>query len=233
MQNNSYIKHIVNPSVLYLMWKDKDGSRHKVGELFPDHFDYLSSDDPGMIAAKEKGFEGFPAFNIDVQSHSNPLPVFIRRCPPKDRRDFDDYLKAFALDPDSDEVRHIPDFTLLGYTGSYITANPFNLINPFKEIQPPFEFVMQVAGANNYLANFDIQNLVGEALFTEQETTNKHDHHAVILKLNHQTFGYIPRGLNHSFIEWMNKKWIKKITIRRINGQPDHRYAYVFVEISN
>jgi hypothetical protein len=236
MKTNSsreYVEHIVNPHELFLMWKDMDGNRHKIGSLFSDCFRYLPPNSPEIVQAKTKGFEGFPAFDMVSLEHKNPLPIFMRRCPPKDRRDYDTYLKAFALDPNSEQVKGISDFTLLGYTGAYVTANPFNLINPYISNDPPFEFVMQVAGAHHYLESFDMEALVGKKLMAEKEENNKKDKDAVVLKYDNQTFGYIPKGLHNSFSKWIDKNWIKKLTVKRINGQPDHRYAYVFVEIES
>jgi hypothetical protein len=113
---------------MYLIWKDSRGNCHKVGELLPDLFEYLSGDDLNMALAKQNGFKGYPAFSMVNRVHKNPLPTFIRRCMPRNRRDFCDYLSAFGLDASNKEVRDMPDFALLGYTGARLTANPFCLV---------------------------------------------------------------------------------------------------------
>lgn len=216
------------------MWKDERGSRHKVGVLKEDIFTYLPTDSEDMKAAVESGFQGFPAFDLEKLEHKNPLPVFMRRCPPKDRRDFDDYLKAFSLDPESDAVKSMSDFTLLGYTGAYVPSNPFNLINPFSDQEQPFEFVMQIAGAHhNYFNTHSLEEDVKcQNLKAQKESDNEHDPNAVVLTLNDEKFGYVQRGLNTSFIDWIEKERIESINVARVNGSASHPYAYAFVKIS-
>lgn len=230
------IKNIFKPSKLFLMWKDSDGSRHKVGILEEERFQYLEETDSELIKAKEKGFNGFPAFKLETRTHLNPLPVFIRRSPPKDRRDYDTFLKAFCLNPESKDVKEISDYTLLGYTGAYVPGNPFHLLNPFIGITSKFEFVMQVAGAHlNYLGDTTQnkkKNLANKPLIPLIDTKNPADpENAIKLNLEDQRFGYVPRGLNKFFKAWIKDKRNINITINRINGDIDHHYAYAFVSV--
>lgn len=224
----------MQPKELFLMWKDESGSRYKVGVLKEDLFTYLPKDSNEMDAAIKAGFYGFPAFDMDKLEHKNPLPVFMRRCPPKDRRDFDDYLKAFSLNPESDDVRNMSDFTLLGYTGAYVPSNPFNLINPFSDQNQSFEFVMQVAGAHhNYFKKHPVDTDVkGKILEAQKEQDNDHDPNAVVLKLEGEKFGYIQRGLNTSFADWIDTNRIECINVSRVNGSLSHPYAYAFIKIA-
>jgi hypothetical protein len=234
MKSTLVVKNIVEPKELFLMWKAHSGHRHKIGILTPDQFTYLPSDSPEILEAMKEGFDGFPAFDMAKQVHSNPLPVFMRRCPPSDRRDFDTYLQAFSLNPNSEAVQKMSDFTLLGYTGAYVHGNPFHLLNPFSGINTEFEFVMQIAGAqHNYFKNHDDSNLLGKKLVAVHERDNVKDSNAVNLLLNGESFGYIQRGLNHSFSDWIDTKRLEDIVISRINGSIEHRYAYAFVRIAS
>lgn len=233
--NNRYVKKIIEPKELFLMWKDKSGSRHKVGILKKDSFQYLPHDSEDMMKAFDNGFSGFPAFNLDHLEHQNSLSVFMRRCPPKDRRDFDLYLEAFSLDPNSEDVQNISDFTLLGYTGAYVPNNPFNLVNPFSNQEQSFGFVMQVAGAHhNYFKNRSPEDIKveGKSLSIAREYNNPHDPKAVALSLDGEVFGRIQRGMTDSFIEWIEQERIESINIQRVNGSVEHPYAYAFVQIS-
>ncbi len=232
--DNRYVENIIEPKELFLMWKDEGGGRHKVGVLKEDLFTYLPKDSGEMQEALNSGFQGFPAFDLDKLEHKNPLPVFMRRCPPKDRRDFDKYLKAFSLNPESDDVQNMSDFTLLGYTGAYVPSNPFNLINPFSDQAQSFEFVMQVAGAHhNYFNTHSLdEDMKGKDLQAKKEPNNNFDPNAIVLTLDEEKFGYIQRGLNTSFINWLEKDRIESINISRVNGSAQHPYAYTFVKIS-
>ena len=232
MKSTMIVENIVEPKELFLMWKANSGRRHKVGVLTPDQFTYLPLDSPEIVDALQDGFEEFPAFDITKHVHDNPLPVFMRRCPPTDRRDFDAYLQAFSLDPNSAAVKKMSNFTLLGYTGAYVHGNPFHLLNPFSGIATAFEFVMQIAGAHhNYFKTHDDTNLLGQLLQAALERDNVNDPFAVKLCLNGEPFGYIQRGLNHSFGEWVASNRLESIRLSRVNGSVDHRYAYAFVRV--
>jgi hypothetical protein len=232
MNSTMVVENIVEPKELFLMWKADSGRRHKVGILTPNQFRYLPLDSPEIVAAMEDGFEEFPAFDITKEKHDNPLPVFMRRCPPTDRRDFDAYLQAFSLDPNSAAVKKMSNFTLLGYTGAYVHGNPFHLLNPFSGIATAFEFVMQIAGAHhNYFKNHNDTNLLGQHLQAVLEPDNANDSSAVKLCLNGEPFGYIQRVLTHSFGEWIANNRLESIMLSRVNGSVDHRYAYAFVRV--
>lgn len=232
--DNFFVNTIIEPKELFLMWKDSEGSRHQIGVLEENLFTYLPKEGDEMKKAIAAGFQGFPAFDMQKAEHRNPLPVFMRRCPPKERRDFDEYLKAFSLNPESPEVQNMSDFALLGYTGAYVPNNPFNLINPFSNQNKAFEFVMQIAGAHHwYFAKNSKEGIEGKNLQAIKEPENTKDHNAVFLKLDDHKFGYIQRGLNTSFASWIDDDRIESIKISRVNGRADHPYAYAFVKISS
>ena len=232
--HNRYIENIVEPKELFLMWKDGDGDQHKVGVLKKDSFTYLPENSDEMRAAFKAGFRDFPAFRLDKPEHKNPIPVFMRRCPPKSRTDYDTYLKAFLLDPESDDVQNISDFTLLGYTGACVPLNPFILINPFSDQAQPFEFTMQIADAHRHYfsTHSPDEDVKGKNLQAKEEPDNDSDPNAIVLALDEEKFGYVPQGLNTSFIDWLEKDRVESINIFHVNGRAQHRNAYAFVKIT-
>ena len=223
------IEHIKEPTVLYLMWQDADRDRHHVGNLYPDRFEYLDKND------LPDNFEGFPAFSIKKKVHEgNVLSVFLTRCPQRERTSYEKFLNSFALDPKGDEVKNLSDFMLLGYTGVYIPSDSFHLINPFKEIEPPFEFVIRMAGVHNYYSNFDnLEEKEGEALSLELEPSNEKDPKAIKINFKGEKLGYVQKGINNSFHDWINKKYKIDLSIYRVNGSKERRYVYAFVKIRN
>lgn len=75
------------PSRLLLTWQPTDGgSRYVVGELLQDEsegyeFNYLT-DSKDFAKAGDKGFHGFPAFDIKVTTHrKDVMQTFSRRLP--------------------------------------------------------------------------------------------------------------------------------------------------------
>ncbi len=220
------IENIIEPKELYLMWKPDDKTeRFKVGMLQKNSFCY---DIDEVQRAKEKGFDRFSLFQIG-KTYSNPMPIFMSRCPPKKRTDYDKYLRAFALPTDET----IEDFTLLGYTGAYLTSDNFHLMNPFTDVPPPFQFTMQVSRFHiSECAGINRENLIGKNLTIEKEPDNVSDEYALKLLLDGKEFGYIQRIQNRCFHDWLQKKWQIEITIFHVNGSSERPDAYVFVSVT-
>lgn len=228
-----YIQKIIKPTVLYLMWKGPKNRRYKVGDLYEDKFTY-DTDSTEFSQAIEEGFKGFPAFSLEQKTHKNPLPVFMRRCPPKSRSDYATYLRAFGLDPQKQDG--LDDFTLLGYTGAHVPENRFNLANPFVGVSSPFDFVMQVAGAHHEFLKknpaIKPNTLIESTLKAEAEPENEFDNKAIKLLLESgETLGYVPRGLNETFHKWLGENEVLDIKISRTNGMPDHPYVYAYIKV--
>lgn len=230
------LKKLVEPTVLFLMWKNAKGKRFKVGELYPDRFIYEPHDSADMQKAKNFGFKGFPAFSIDKLEHKNPVEIFMRRCPPKDRSDYGVYLKSFGLNPDHADVKNLTDFALLGYCGAYVPTDPFNLVNPFLRVSSPFDFIMQVAGAHHTYFESHIpqeaSSLINQKINVQPEPENEFDPYAVALYLtNGEKLGYVQKNLSKSFLEWNKQGLINTVEVCRTNGRPDHPYVYAYIQI--
>ncbi|MDX1919077.1 MAG: HIRAN domain-containing protein [Candidatus Caenarcaniphilales bacterium] len=231
MLQKHIIKNIKEPKVLYLMWQDlssNDRNRYHIGNLYEDRFEYLKENFPSK-------FDGFPAFSPETEIHTgNVLSVFISRCPPKERITYNNFLEAYGLDPEQAEVKNISDFALLGYTGAYLPSDEFHLFNPFKDIEPPFQFVMKIAGAHRHcrmLKDLGWQPDDDE-LKIVPEPENKNDSQAISVTLQCTKLGYIPKGLTQSFHSWLDSKFKISLHLYRANGSEEHRFLYCFVNVS-
>ena len=111
-------------------------------------------------------------------------------------------------------------------------SDSFHLLNPFLDIETPFEFVMRIAGADRRYKDFDdLESKEGEPLTLEKEPNNENDSNAIKINLKDKQLGYVQKGLVESFHKWLEHDCNIDLTIYRVNGSPDHRYVYAFVEV--
>lgn len=143
-----FIEHIIEPNVLLLTWQtphEHDHHRYVVAELH--RFDnnanlkYLTETDD-FRAAQNLGFEFYPAFRDIDKIHENVLDAFMRRVPPRNRSDFEHYLKNFRIKPDA----KFSNFALLGYSGAKLPTDGFSIIHPFTNVTSAFEALVEIAG---------------------------------------------------------------------------------------
>src|SRR5208282_4288744 len=97
------LQQIIEPKKLLLVWQKVDrseagqsrsGHRHIVGELLHRpgeqvvlHY-FKNAED--FKKAQQHGFEGYPAFGIEQETHeTNVMDAFQRRLPPDTRADYD------------------------------------------------------------------------------------------------------------------------------------------------
>lgn len=235
IKSRQIIKNLKEPKVLYLMWQDNTEARNRylIGKLYKDKFEYLLEDD-NFQKAKDNGFIGFLAFSLNKKVHTgNVLSVFLSRCPQKERASYEKFLSSFALSPEQEEVKNLTDFMLLAYTGAYIPSDSFHLLNPFIDIEPPFEFIMRIAGADRRYKDFDdLDSKEGESLTLEKEPANENNSNAIKINFKDKHLGYIQNGLVESFHDWLERGYNVNLSIYRVNGSPEYRYVYAFVEVS-
>ena len=230
-----YISKIVEPKKLWLMWQDNTPGRrrHKVGILTKEKFEYLFDE---LQPAKDAGFDGYPAFPLDNKEYQNALKTFLGRCPPKYRRDYNVYLKAFGLNPDNDEVKNMSDFSLLGYTGAFLHSNPFTLVNDYLDRDDSFDFILQVSRSkDNYFVAYPYDEEAKKYLLDKDIKVEPEDHpedpNAVKMLVNQEILGYVQRGLTQSFREWIQQKRILEMKITKLNGDASNPNVYAYVEI--
>ena len=232
-----YIEHVIEPERLLLSWQaqaPESRMRHIVAELRRNGNDadlvYLR-ESQDYLTAKTNGFDGnYPGLSAE-KNHSGVLAVFMRRLPPRDRTDFSKFLEAIRIEPGTD----ISDFALLGYAGGKLPGDDFYIIHPFDQVEPPFEFLMFVAGYRYYQQDVPYNEVkVAMSARFEFEPDNEHDPDAVrvvIPEVSSGTAGYVCRGLLPQFRKWMLAGLNLKATVERKNGVSDQQLVFLFVQV--
>lgn len=227
-----YIEHIVEPDQLLLSWQPPIGPnrlRRFVAALVGDGDDaslvYLV-DTEDFRQAREEGFREYPGFSVETQEHKGALAAFMRRLPPRTRRDYDVFLKAIRIPESHREA--ISDFALLGYSGAKLPDDDFTIVNPFFSAKPPFEFLLNVQGYRYHACD----NLaIGMSAAFQPEPDNEKDADAVCVMLDGAIIGYAARGLAKQMGEWMEKGYVITATIERINGTAEKPSVFLFVTV--
>lgn len=228
------IKHIDTPNRLLLVWQSPEGTGHNrfvVGEVCLDDkgymFRYLVNTVQFDNACTE-GFTCYPAFRKTNQEYSEGiLETFLRRMPPRKRGDFGKYLEQWRLSPDIE----ITDFALLGHTGAKLPNDGFSLINPFDNIDAPYEFYIEVAG-------FRYQDVLLEDISEDMavdfisDPDNQNDQNAVRVEVAGQRIGYINKTQSVAFNRWIQQYSITAC-IERINGTAGRPLVYVFGRVDS
>ena len=186
---------------------------------------------PEYAKAKEKGFPGeYPGFPAG-RNHAGVLAAFMRRLPPRQRSDFDKFLEAIRIRPGT----QISDFALLGYAGGMLPGDDFYIIHPFDEAEPPFEFLLMIAGYRYYKEDVPYEALrPGMPVRFELEPKNPWDPDAVrivIPEVAESTAGHVYRGLLPQFRRWLMAGLEVSAVVERKNGMSDQPSVYLFVEV--
>ena len=90
----------MNKDILYLVWKDKDNNKYKIGELYKEdnsfYFRYLLAT---VKTAIENGFELLVAFPQLNALYDNPqlFPAFASRVPDKRRPEIKKILETYNM----------------------------------------------------------------------------------------------------------------------------------------
>jgi hypothetical protein len=178
------------------------------------------------------GFKGYPAYPIE-NGHffKNVLGIFMRRLPPRSRKDFHIFLDSIRIKADT----VISDFALLGYSGGKLPDDDFFFIHPFEDNDNELELLTIIQGLRHYP---DAVKLIEDKVLTTDsnvrfisESDNKVDAQAIAIYFENTKLGYIGRGLLSSFHSWIDDNRIKSAFIERINGSIDHRKVYIFVSV--
>lgn len=229
------IEHLAEPSRLWLSWQPADPAasqrrRRIVAELTLDNgepvFRYLNQT-PEYHLAKSEGFQGYPAFNRSEDEHRRGvLEAFMRRLPPRKRRDFAEYLEKYRLPPHFQGS----DFALLGYTGAKLPGDGFELCPDFSGAPLPLEMVMEVAGFWRQGVPQRELALGDEVQFTF-EPDNEADSRAIAILHDGRRIGYVPAPMLPAVHRWMAEGRIESY-IDRLNGKPERPLVYLFVSVT-
>ncbi|MBF0427519.1 MAG: hypothetical protein HQL94_01240 [Magnetococcales bacterium] len=230
------IQHIIEPKNLFLAWQTPNGSlygrtRRKVAEIVRTEngtvvLRYLKGTEDFKIA-QDAGFMGYPAFSLEQDRHEfGILETFMQRLPPKKRRDYDDFLRFWRIDP----AIAISSMALLGYVGAQLPGDGFFLVHPFDNAQPPFEILEEVVGFRH---SQDAQEIlltlqVGQEIYLRADPN---DALAIRIELpDNRHIGFINTLQAPVFHRWLVNPGIRGF-IDRVNGSPSRPLVYVFLEV--
>lgn len=235
------IEHIVEPDRLLLSWQPRQeqeaqfgSTRRIVAELHRAgnnaELVYMKDSDD-FTQALEAGFDGYPGLSLDKTRYTNIIGSFMRRLPPKSRTDYPRFLEAIRLPRQCG----ISDFALLGYSGARLPDDDFAVIHPFDAARPPFEILTKIEGFRFFSKQFGNLNDAGGSLPVDFsiDPDNPVDPDAVSVGIGGCKAGYIARGLNQSFSEWVRSSdFAIEANIERINGTPDSPSVYLWAGIT-
>lgn len=234
------IKHIIQFHKLMLVWQapnDEQRIRYVVGDLvregkivslryLKESFDYKK--------AVELGFEGYPAFKTEETVHTiGVLDAFMRRLPPRERGDFQQYLENLRLPISNKET--INDFELLGYSGAKLLKDSFSIVPSFETSIGACEFLMDVAGFRHIskISKLELNQVdIGTEVYFESEPENIIDSAAIRILFNGQKIGYVTRAHLPAFHQWLKEGRQIKAVVERKDEHPDNPVLYLFVEVA-
>jgi hypothetical protein len=236
------LQHILEPLKLLLVWQEinqAEDMHHVVGELL-HRLDgqvvlHYFKNDVDFQKARQQGFEGYPAFGIEQETHeTNVMDAFQRRLPPETRTDFDDYLKYHGIDPTV--KKRLSPFALLGYTGAKLPGDGFSLVHTFENVPAPCEIITELAGFrhNDGMQSFrDGQEFLGKHVAFAKEPENPVDADAVKVTLadTGALIGYVNRAQRHAFGHWLDQHRQVEGTIQRLNGKLDRPDLLLHVNV--
>jgi len=232
------LRHLVEPSRLLMTWQTSDEeaparTRRVVGEVLADLagggvvFRYLKGTED-FKAAEAAGFKGFPAFRLeDAEIRHRVLESLMRRLPPRNREDFDDYLQLHGLDAPF----KLSDLALLGYTGARLPSDGFALVPEFPMDAGPCDYVMEVAGTRHVLQGALSELQVGDPVSIQLDPNNGVEADALAVLHHGQRIGYVNRALKGMFHRWLQSGRMTA-TIERQNGKPNRPLVFVRVSVT-
>lgn len=235
------LQHLREPAKLLLTWQGLDSAtdpnkrtRRVVAELTPEaggkaaRLRYLVGT-PDYDAARENGFEGYPAFRLPKSADDeavivmDAMPALLRRLPPRKREDFGDYLQRHLLPASFD----LSDFALLGYTAARLPSDGFGLVPIFDITEGSCEIVSELAGTRYHAKPEQLQLVqVGDEVNFVCEPENQHDKLAIRAEVRGFPIGYVNRVMTENIHEWLRSKSVKA-TVARKNGTSERPLIYV------
>lgn len=226
------ISKIIEPTRLLLTWQPPTGgARYVVGQIDRqqnnEYIFYYHVESGDFKKAQQKGFDGHPAFDMECEQHkNNVLDPFIRRLPPKKRKDFAEYLDQHLL--------HNPfggsDFALLGYTGAKSPGDGFCLTFDPSIFNSEGELLLEVAGTRYYQKGIDLSKIiVGDIVSLVAEPDNPVDPHAIAVMHEQCKLGYINKVLCQQLKRKISQNKVSAFVAKK-NGTPERPLIYLFVE---
>jgi hypothetical protein len=238
------VEHIINPNRLLLIWQAVDGAagkgrgdRYIVGEVRKSQeslvLEYYDNEVTQKVA-QDLGFNGLTAFpfHSDKIYTNHVKETLEKRLAPSSRLDYADYLRAYRL-----PIQMADKFSvmqLLAYTGGVLAGDGFSFVPTFENISLPFDFIFEIAGFRHHdgMNIGNISSLQGQTVLFNHDNQHKEDCNAIEVICNGTNLGYVPKGLNISFIKDLLGKTHLKAHITRINGTKERPSVWVMVSVS-
>ncbi len=226
------IENSMHINTLFMTWQSNQDRRERylVGTLRRSNdgfeFSYLA-DTTDYDNAIEQGFLGYPAFPLDKGPFTNNvMATFMKRLPPRSRRDFKQYLANHCLPSDFDGS----DFDLIVHTGIQLPSDGFNLIPNLEEATVPFDYVMEVAGARYYMTYEEVMSIEpGTPVRLVCEDDNEHHCDAIALKISDKKIGYVNKLFCSTFRSLIEKDI--RCTVAKVSGANDRPLIYVMISV--
>lgn len=226
------IEHSLRVNTLLLTWQSNQdrnkrflvGTLRKIESNFELSYLYGTSDFENAI---EQGFVGYPAFPLYKGAFTNDvMATFMKRLPPRSRRDFKQYLKNHNLPETFDGT----DFELISHTGIRLPSDGFDLIPNLEEAKVPFEYVMEVAGTRHNTTFEKVSSIeIGALVQIGCEDDNEFDCNAIVMKVEGEKIGY----MNRLFCSTMRNLLSRDVrcTVAKISGTPERPLIYVLLSV--
>ena len=239
----NWIHRVCEPKQLYLAWQAPDHMRERfrwavailglnqgvctLRYLTPGgEFESLNQG-RSFDEIEAFGYAGYPAFNPRRLEHnSGVLEALMRRLPPRNRPDYNDYRQQFRLAPDAAPS----DFALLGATEAKLPSDGFSLVDPLNPEDSECDLMIEVAGYRYYANSLSAPLELGQPVTVVAEPENQKDRNAVALRVRGETIGYVNRLQAPTFLKWLTARNISAC-VDRLNGSPKHPRAFVFFRI--
>ncbi|MFT4776598.1 MAG: hypothetical protein ACI9B7_000969 [Oleispira sp.] len=227
------IEYPLDIKTLYLTWQPKGNQvRYFVAEIkkvsendfqFEYHLDSIDYKE-----ATEAGFRGVPSFRTENRFHNgNVLDLFLKRLPPKSRKDFSKYLEYYGISKNLE----IDDFTLLAHTGVQLPSDGLVLIPKLDEAQLPFDYIMEVAGTRHHLSNSELELIpIGASVEFVPEQYNCHDGDAISINYESKKIGYVNKMLCGAIGKLLTTNNVSGHVFRK-SGTEDRPLIYLLIRV--
>jgi hypothetical protein len=203
-----------------------DGGEIELRYLLPgDEFEKLNSGKrfDELLAL---GYTGYPAFSMHQAVHRTGVkPALLRRLPPRQRSDFQDYAAQFRI-PHPEQMS---DFALLGRTEAKVPSDGFSIVDPLDPSVDRCDLLMEIAGYRHYMTAVPALE-VGQTVRIVAEPDNEFDVNAVATLVSETKIGNINRLQAVSFLAWLQTHSVDAV-IERINGIAERPRVFLFVTI--
>lgn len=229
-----YVHNLLKTDTLYLTWQSNINkkSRYCVGtikRMYTDEveFSYNTGTTQFEEALKE-GFKGYPAFKISNEPYTmGVLSTFMKRLPPRSRKDFKKYLVNHHLDIDFSGT----DYELISHTGIQLPSDGFDIIPDLSDAQIPFDYMMEVAGTRHNLSLEDFESLpIGSSIQLESEPENEWDCDAIAMYSNSKKIGYLNRLLCKSMRNLIEHKSLTCLVAKK-SGNESRPLIHALIQV--